>query len=218
MKINWKVLLIIGCWLPLVAMSAPAETKPVPDPLGQELYDKYPWMLTYYYGITGNNALLSIIAGKFDRWPEYIQSAELAKTLDEDNPVRRFFSPLVGIVQVAGNISLRNGSRQHRIIEFAPYIAWRWANFPWNHYVVTSLAIGEGVSYVSSIPSIEKRQNQNTKRILNYLMLEATFAIPNYPQWHLILRIHHRSGAFGLYHAGNTGSNVLGLGIRYIFE
>ena len=218
MKIRWKALPFLACWFPLVAISAPVEKKPMPDPLGQALYDKYPWMLTYYYGIMGNNALLSILATKFDRWPESIQSAELAKTLDEDNPFRRFFSPIVGIVQLAGNITLRNGKREHRIVEFAPYIAWRWANFPWNHYVTTSLAIGEGVSYVSSVPWIEKRNNDNIKRVLNYLMLEATFAIPCYPQWQLVARIHHRSGAFGLYHADNSGSNVIGLGVRYIFE
>jgi hypothetical protein len=68
------------------------------------------------------------------------------------------------------------------------------------------------------MPSLEKRSNTNTKRLLNYLMLEAAFALPAYPQVQLLARIHHRSGAFGLYRAGNTGSNDVGLGIRYLFN
>jgi hypothetical protein len=185
---------------------------------GQQLYDDLPWMLTYYYGITGTNGLTQILAGNFDRWPEHIQSAELTKTLDQNNFLRRLVSPLVGVVQLAGNFTVRIGTRQSTIYEFDPYVAFRWANFPWNNYLTTSLAIGEGVSYASSYPSVEKRHNQNVKRFLNYLMLEATFALPSHPELQLIARIHHRSGAYGLYHAGNTGSNVIGLGLRYLFE
>jgi hypothetical protein len=215
MKIRWKAA-IVGCLLPITAMST--EIAATKNPLGETLYNQHPWMLTYYYGITGDNALLSMMAGNFNRWPEHIQSAELAKTLAEDNPIRRFFYPIVGVVQFAGVFTVRTGSHEHRIYEFNPYIAFRWANFPWNHYVPTSLAIGEGVSYASSVPWIEKIGNQNTKRFLNYLMFEATFALPSYPQWQILARIHHRSGAFGLYHAGNSGSNVIGLGLRYLFD
>jgi hypothetical protein len=49
-------------------------------------------------------------------------------------------------------------------------------------------------------------------------MLEAAFALPAYPQIQVVGRIHHRSGAFGLYRAGNTGSNAVGIGIRYLFD
>ena len=182
------------------------------------LYDQYPWAVTYYYGITVKDALVRIAGGEFHRWPEHVQSLELAYTLNENNTVRRFFYPIVGVVQLAGNVTVRQGSNEHTIYEFDPYIAFRWANFPWNRYITTSLAVGEGLSYDSSVPSLERKANVDTKRLLNYLMLEASFAAPNYPNWQLIARIHHRSGAFGLYHAGNTGSNVVGLGIRYLFD
>jgi hypothetical protein len=84
--------------------------------------------------------------------------------------------------------------------------------------VNTSLAIGEGISYASSIPALERKANEQTKRLLNYLMLEASFAVPRHPKLQLIIRLHHRSGAFGLYRAGNTGSNNIGLGVRYLFD
>ena len=50
------------------------------------------------------------------------------------------------------------------------------------------------------------------------MVVELTIASPRYPRLQLVMRIHHRSGAFGLYHAGNTGSNDLALGIRYLFD
>lgn len=187
-------------------------------PQNQDLYDQYPWAVLYYYGITGSDPLVRIFEGEFHRWPEHIQSIEVEHTLSKENRVRRFFNPLVGIVQIASVLTLRSGSNQASIFEFAPYIAFRWANFPWNHYVNTSFALGEGVSYASSIPTLERRDNENTKRLLNYMLVEATFAPPSYPRLQLVTRLHHRSGAYGLYHAGNTGSNDVGLGLRFLFD
>ncbi len=181
-------------------------------------YNQHPWSLMYYYGQTVDNPLVDIFVGNVNHWPEHIQSVELAKTLDTDNPLRRFFSPIVSVVQFAGSGTVRQGNDENTIYEFEPYLLFRWVNLPWNQTVNTSFAIGEGVSYVSSVPAIEARQNDNTKRLLNYLAFEATFALPSHPEWQLVAKIHHRSGAYGLYHAGNTGSNDVGLGIRYLFD
>lgn len=228
--IKTSLFIILGCILPTLAMADSAKTTATTiepasvnttclDPIDQKLYDKYSWGLLYYYGFTVDNSLLQTMTlMHLKRWPEHIQSLDLSHTLDEDNAFRRFFSPLVGIVQVAGNFTVRNGDNEPTIYEVAPYVAWRWANLPWNHYVATSFALGEGVSYVSSVPAIEKNDNDNSKRLLNYLMFEATFANPDYPRLQLVARVHHRSGAYGLYGAGNSGSNDIGLGIRYLFD
>jgi hypothetical protein len=203
----------IGCLFPFTTMSAPAH---YPD--NQQLYDLYPWSLMYYYGQTVSNPLLQIFKTRLRKWPENIQSLELAHTLSEQNWLRRLVSPLVGIVELAGNMTIRYGKNEQTIYEFDPYLIFRWANFPWNHYVNTSLGLAEGVSYDTAVPDIEKRQNSNTKRLLNYLMFEATFAAPMYPRLQVLARIHHRSGAYGLYRAGNTGSNNVGIGMRYLFN
>ncbi len=181
------------------------------------LYDQYPWSGLYYFGRTVNEPLVQIFTGSLKTYPEHIQSLELAHTLDPDNFLRKFVSPLVGVTQLAGNVTVRYGRNEHTIYEFDPYLIFRWANLPWNSYVNTSFALGEGLSYDTSVPAIEKRQNNNTKRLLNYLMFEATFAHPDYPRLQFVARIHHRSGAYGLYRAGNTGSNDVGIGIRYLF-
>ena len=184
------------------------------------LYDQHPWSMMYYYGKTYSNPLFHvIILNKLHRWPEHIQTAELTKTLATDNFLRQALKPIVDTVQLAGNITLRDGSNQnHPIYEFNPYLLFRWSIFPWNDYLSTSFAIGEGVSYATAIPSLERKDNPKTKRLLNFLALEASIALPQYPELQLVARVHHRSGAFGLYGAGNTGSNALGIGIRYLFD
>jgi hypothetical protein len=199
------------------ALTLPTPTIAVPDPLGQQLYDTYRWSALYYYGQTVNGALVGTAVGNFTHWPERIQSLELAYTLDQQNFLRHLVRRIVAVVQLAGNVTLRQGNNEPTIFEFDPYIIFRWANWPWNHYITTSFGFAEGVSYVSSIPAIEKRNHDNTRRLLNYLMFELTFARPSLPELQFVLRIHHRSGAFGLYRAGNTGSNDIGAGIRYLF-
>lgn len=184
--------------------------------LDQKLYDDYPNSILYYYGWTVSDPLIGVLKCRFNRWPEHLQSIELAHTLSPENIFRRLIDELP--IQLAGNFAIRYGSRETTIYEIDPFIIFRWANLPWNNIVTTSFAIGEGISYVSSVPSVEKKNNDNTKRLLNYLMLEATFAYPCYPRLQVALRIHHRSGVFGLYHAGNSGSNVIGLGVRYLFS
>lgn len=183
------------------------------------IYDSNPYSIAYYHGQTVKNSLFGILIGKTNRWPEKIDTLEFAYTLSPENTLRQFFYPIVGVVQIAGNITLRD--RHHikkPIYELDPYLIFRFTSFPWNDYVRTSFAIGEGMSYVTSVPSLERKANESTKRLLNFLMLEATFAHPRHPQVEFLIRIHHRSGAFGLYQAGNTGSNDLALGLRYLFD
>lgn len=217
-RLSVVLLGVATCFISSTTFADQTPSLPLQNQLGQNLYDKYSWGMLYYYGVTGSDSLVRIFKGNFHRWPEHIQTVELEKTLDQDNMVRRFFNPIVGVVQLAGAATVRSGSNQNTIYEFDPYINFRWANFPWNNYVTNSLSIGEGISYASAVPAIEKKDNQNTKRLLNLLIFEATFAAPSYPQLQLVARIHHRSGAFGLYRAGNSGSNDVGLGIRYLFD
>ena len=226
--INKSVVFLLSSLFPLLAIGK-TSSEPLQTPtfsvvshltkLDSVLYDLYPFSVMYYYGVTFNNPLIDVLTiHHLKRWPEHIQSLELAYTLSEKNAVRRFFNPLVEVVQLAGNVTLRNGTDEPTIYEFDPSIMFRWANFPWNHYINTSFALAEGISYDTSIPAVEKKNNAHTKHLLNFMVVELTIASPRYPRLQLVMRIHHRSGAFGLYHAGNTGSNDLALGIRYLFD
>ncbi len=100
--------------------------------------------------------------------------------------------------------------------EFNALFTVRWLKFPWDRHVDTSVAVGEGVSYATSVPAVETyRHGEETSKFLNYLMIESTFGLPALPKWQLVFRLHHRSGAWGLYNGVHGGSNTIGMGLRY---
>lgn len=94
----------------------------------------------------------------------------------------------------------------------------RWLPFPWDQYIQTSFAVGAGLSYATSVPEIEEKNNDDTARLLGALSFEFTFALPTVPDWSLVAGIlHHRSGAGGLFSGVTGASNGLGMGLRYNF-
>jgi hypothetical protein len=184
-----------------------------------DLLDARPWSLMAYRGWTSTKSLGQTFPQfKYESANEDLYSLELAYTLSPENAVSRFFWHIRARFQLAGNFAIRDeGDRSgDPIYEGDAYFIVRWRNFPWNRYVATSLAIGDGLSYVSRVPDQEEEDNDDTNKLLNYLMLEATLALPSYPQWQLLYRIHHRSGVYGLF-GDNSGSNVIGVGLRYHF-
>jgi hypothetical protein len=99
--------------------------------------------------------------------------------------------------------------------EFAGLIVGRWHAFPWDNYVDTSFAVGDGVSYYSEISEVEKEDDEDAQRALNYLMFELALGLPQYPRWNLVFRVHHRSSVFGL--VGAAGSNFVCGGLKFSF-
>ena len=101
--------------------------------------------------------------------------------------------------------------------EFNLPVAVRWSKFPWGNYVATSLAYGLGPSYASEEPEEEIKLNDSTKKFLVYWFGELTLGPPE-SNWAASLRIHHRSGAFGLVEEqGRGGSNTVAVGVKYRF-
>jgi len=99
--------------------------------------------------------------------------------------------------------------------EFVGVIVARWTRFPWDHYMDTSFAVGEGQSYATNSPVSEERKG--TQRLLNYLLVEVSVTMPGSGNLDVFTRLHHRSAVFGLYGGASGGSNVVGIGTRYRF-
>jgi hypothetical protein len=78
-----------------------------------------------------------------------------------------------------------------------------------------SLYFVEGVSLLSQPSNYEKTFRENYSVFLNYLAFEVE-ALVN-PQLSIVGRIHHRSGAYGVYFGVSEGSNAYLLGLRYRF-
>jgi len=103
--------------------------------------------------------------------------------------------------------------------ELTAMLLFRWKEFPWDEYVDTSFAIGDGLSLPSELPAEELNAHTrgNSGRLLNSVMMEVTVADPDMPEWALALRYHHRSGFFRTFSDVGEASTVLGLGLKRNF-
>jgi hypothetical protein len=95
----------------------------------------------------------------------------------------------------------------------------RWLPFPWDDYIDTSFAFGAGLSFATETPEVEEelRGDGQTQEVLTYLLLELEIGLPTLQNWSCVTRIHHRSGAFGLFNGVTGASNAWGIGIKYRF-
>jgi hypothetical protein len=96
-----------------------------------------------------------------------------------------------------------------------PVLAFRWERFPWQRYLATTFAWGIGPSYATQIPEVEVAVKGASEQWLVYWFGEVTFGPPE-ADWALLLRLHHRSGAFGIV-ADHGGSNTLSAGFKVYF-
>ena len=84
-----------------------------------------------------------------------------------------------------------------------------------------TFAGGWGFSYAFSEPSLEKGPEgipgEDSVQLQSHLVIEADFFYPEFDRLHLITRIHHRSGIYGVISPQETGSNFLAAGIRFDF-
>ena len=99
--------------------------------------------------------------------------------------------------------------------EFNGLIIGRWHVFPWDKYFDTSFAVGDGISHYTEVSKVEKADDEDSQRTINYLLFELALGLPQHPRWDVVLRIHHRSGIFGVYEGG--GSNYVTGGFKFSF-
>jgi hypothetical protein len=164
-----------------------------------------PWYMTVVGGQYSGSQLLEIPIG-LDLQDSYTLGVSVSKQFAQWTRFMRF----------EGELQVLKHFGEQENWEFTASVNLRWVVFPWNRWVETSLALGEGLSWATEIPKLEKADptNSDNSQLLNYILLEITFAVPE-SSWSLVTRIHHRSGVWGLF--GHTGSNIIEAGIRYRF-
>lgn len=212
---------LLACLLGLFTTSLIASPLPQAlsvDPTHENIDEKRWGVLVYHSWMTNNNIGAVLTGQNVHLKYGTMNSIDLAYQLAPQNPLRRFFQPLVSTVEVAGNFTQRRDPNG-LIYEFDPYLNFRWKSFPWNNFVTTTFSIGDGLSYATGLPLREEHDssNNNAKHLLNFLVIEASFAAPKYPDIEFVVRVNHRCGAWGLFGAGNLSSNAVGIGIRYLF-
>ena len=91
-----------------------------------------------------------------------------------------------------------------------------------NLYNVAYLSPGVvfGLSYISSPigqEGLHQLTGKGSTKLLFYLALEGALSFPNLPDTEFVLRLHHRSGAYGTLGAIKEGNNANVIGIRQRF-
>jgi hypothetical protein len=222
-KYNLTFCLIFSVFIFLFANSifaAPTKNHSQPTKTNNTTQtQRRPWGIFIYQGKMTNKRLNQVLRFDIGMREATLTSLELSYKLAKKNILSRIVNYIGADFFVAINGTYQDDP-QGNIYEFNPYFGLTWSRFPWNKYVFTALSIGEGVSYASTIPDRELRtasHAENAKKLLNYLMFEAAFALPKYPNFQIAYRIHHRSACFGVYRSSNSGSTAIGIGLRYLF-
>ena len=178
-----------------------------------------------YVGAGTEYKLKQALSFKYESSQETMYAMELDWHLAPENVVNRAAGWIGATIEPVVLVAYRDDRQQDiDIYEAVGYANVKWSNFPWNHKLKTSIAIGWGLSYTSDITAneaqdaIEADPDEGPQRWMNFLSFEYGFGLPQYPQWEVFYRLHHRSGAWGLFASKEVGSNVMGLGVRYIFE
>ncbi len=178
-------------------------------------------MLLGYHGqaLGNENYFVSLYAGRacYDSLKDILADREYADSYVAALAVGKGLASYKHYLRLEseGQAMKHWGYQDH--FEFNAMLVLRWLAFPWDRYVDTSFALGEGFSYATDDPELEVEKHDRTARLLNYLMFEIAVTAPRQPQWTMFVRIHHRSGVFGVFDGVSGGSNVVGAGFRYSF-
>lgn len=165
--------------------------------------DKY--FISLYAGRATRRDFQNLAAFEYEKYIESkIVVISLGKEIYDYNDYFNF--------EIEGQLAKHWGYQNHW--ETNAVLSIRWKKFPWNDYINTSFAIGDGFSYAFKDPEVEVDDMGRTSKYLNYLLLEWSFSVYD-PNWSVFSRIHHRSGIYGLINNISGGSNMITGGIRY---
>ena len=168
--------------------------------------EQYKWFFTLYGGAFTDSDLENDLTFNWDFGDHtYIIVGALARELWRYEDFISF--------EVEGQLGKYFGQEHQGQIN--GLIIARWLKFPWDKYVDTSFAVGDGLSYNTHTSDVEKDDDEDAGRWLNYLMFEVTLGLPKYPRWDFVYRIHHRSSIRGRIGAG--ASNFVTAGFKYAF-
>jgi hypothetical protein len=166
------------------------------------------WAVTIYHNVLSADPLGDLLVGRADYDHDYQLSAvALSKKIPTQDP--RY--DMEWEIQVAKHVQ----GQKHK--ELNGLVAARWYPLPWDNYIDTDIAAGIGLSYATEVPEFEAANHERAEQLMIYLLIELEFKPKSWDEWSVVLRSHHRSGAFGLLSGVHGASNSMGLGIKYRF-
>lgn len=190
-------------------ISCPPPLPPPPQ------WHPYPWAVTTWAGqmFAANFGDTFVFKGRLR--PEYLVGLGLQRRLLDAGP----FALELDANLLGHRADRQQGGPYNQAVPFGDTPAQSFADItiglggrlwlqPWlNIYFV------EGVSLLTQNSNYERTYRENYTTFLNYLAFEVEALVS--PQWSAVGRIHHRSGAYGLYSGVSEGSNAYLVGLRY---
>lgn len=105
--------------------------------------------------------------------------------------------------------------------EFWGAVFVRYSYFPWNNWLYTTIAASTGLNYATGISPYEKLvagpKQPGGSNLMHYFAPEVTFALPDHKDRQLVIRMHHRSGGYGIVSSAYSGAQYLTVGLRCWF-
>jgi hypothetical protein len=131
-----------------------------------------------------------------------------------DNP-RNFFDGFT--VEAEGQFIKHFGIEEH--LEATLSYVIRTREIRLGRRASFNLAVANGLTYAFSPPKIEPKRNPgvNPSQLLYHIGFETELSLAALPGWSAIMRLHHRSEAFGTF-GPDTSTNRFGFGVRYRFR
>ena len=183
-------------------LACPTELPPIPN------WHPYPWAATAWAGQTTNAGFGETFVFQGALRQDYLLGAGLQRRLLQAGPFALELDlNLLGHKAAAENSA---GIAAQSFGEITAGIGLRAWLQPW-----LSLGFVQGVSLNTSLSNFECATRENCAQLLNYLAFEVEGAFS--PEWSVVGRIHHRSGAFGVYSGVREGSNAYLIGLRHRF-
>ncbi len=166
------------------------------------------WSAAVYGGRLSDNRIGEILYFRTQMEPSHVWAVTLTRE------VYRVTDDLVA--EIEGNLARHTGLQDHFEINGAFLLRWR--RFPWDRFVKTTLSYGVGPSYALRKPAVERRSEREPAHLLVFMPVELTLAPPERFEraWKTLVRVHHRSGAYGVV-SNASGSNFVTVGLRYRF-
>lgn len=172
------------------------------------------WDVSFYHGLFTNTTLgETLLFARTDYRPAYLTALTVAR------PTR--YDLLEIPIEAEAQLVHHSGAQKH--VEFNGVLVARY-ELP---QAGASLAFGEGLSFATRRPDVETvrptasdpfQDSQATRNLLNYLMFEAEFRVPlDARNPRVFMRIHHRSGIWGVFCPPTCGSNYVTYGMRFTF-
>lgn len=213
----------------LLTASARADELVAPAPDKVILTEARPssnWAVALYGGVWTNSTLPSfpynLVRGKLTFEDAQIYSLIVNRRLldfDVDIPGTRY--RLNGFsLEAEGTLDQHAGLQDH--VEATAAIALRSGQIPLGSMLSMNLAWSNGFSYAFSKPKWEfgpsGLHGVDSRNLQYFMAFETAFTPTAMKNLSAFLRLHHRSGIYGVISPRKTGSNYVGGGLRWAFD